>query len=83
MVSPANSQVGLGQPPKPQPDDGVFSPSLLSKIVRDSASFLSNQETLKSQWIETLKDLNKLLKLVTEKDKLYGTRFSPHSNFNR
>ena len=81
MISPANSQVRLGQPPESQPDDNVSSPSLLLKIARGGASLLSNQETLKSQRTEALKDLNKLLKLVREQDKKYSTRLSPHSNF--
>ena len=81
MISPANSQVGLGQPPKPQPDDGVSSPSPLSKIAQGGTSLLSNQKTLESQQTEALKDLNKLLKLITKQDKKYGTRLSPHSNF--
>lgn len=81
MISPANSQVRLGQPPEPQPDDSISSPSPLSKIARGGISLLSNQETLKSQRTEALKDLNKLLKLVTEQDKKYDTRLSPHSDF--
>ena len=82
MISPS-SQVGLGQPPESQPNNGVSSPSSLSNITRGGASLLSNQETLKIQRTETLKELNKLLKLVTEQDKKYGTRLSPHSNFYR
>lgn len=42
---------------------------------------MSNQEILKYQWIEILKDLNKLLKLVTEQEKKYETRFLSYSNF--
>lgn len=80
MIFPS-SQVGLGQPPELQPNNGVSSLSSLSNIIRDSASLLSNQKTLKIQQTEALKDLNKLLKLVTGQDKKYNTRLSPHSNF--
>ena len=83
MISPANSPVGLGQPAESQPNDGVSSLPPLSKIARGGVSLLSNQETLKGQRTEALKDLNKLLKFITEQDKKYGTRLSPHSNFHR
>lgn len=61
----------------------MYPPSPLSNITRGGTSLLSNQETLKIQRTEALKDLNKLLKLVTEQDKKYGTKLSPHSNFYR
>ena len=83
MISPANSQVGLGQQPESQPIDDISSSSSLSKVARGGVSHLSNQETLKSQRTEALKDLNKLLKLVTEQDKKYHTRLSPPSNYYR
>ncbi len=35
------------------------------------------------QRVEALKDLNRLLELVTEQDKKYGGRLSSHSNFYR
>ena len=83
MISFANSQIKLGQLSKSQPNDGVSSTLPLSKIARGGASLPSNQETLKSQRTGALENLNKLLKLVTEQDKKYGTRLSPHSNFYR
>ena len=60
MASTANSQVGLGQVAESQPIDNV-SPLSLSDLPRGSAS-LSNQQVLKNQRTEALKDLNKLLK---------------------
>ena len=61
----------------------VSSPSPLSGVSRGGTSLMSSQETLKNQRIEALKDLNKLLRLVTEQEKKYETRLSPHSNFYR
>ena len=55
MISPANSQVGLGQPPESQPIDDVSSSSSLSKVARDGVSHLSNQKTFKSQQTEALR----------------------------
>ncbi len=82
MASTVNSQVGLEQVAKSQPIDIVSSISLLD-IPRGGTSSLSNQQVLKSQRTEALKDLNNLLKLVTEQEKKYKTRLSPHSNFYR
>lgn len=65
MAPTTNSQVGLGQLPESQPIGNV-SPSSLSNIRRGGTSSLSNQQILKSQRTEALKDLNKLLKLVTK-----------------
>ncbi len=81
MASIANSQVGLGQVAESQPIDNL-SPLSLSDLPRGSAS-LSNQQVLKTQRTEALKDLNRLLKLVTEQEKKYKARLSPHSNFYR
>ncbi len=82
MASTANSQVELEQVAESQLIDNVSSISSLN-IPRGGASSLSNQQVLKSQQTKALKDLNKLLKLVTEQEKKYKTRFSPHSNFYR
>lgn len=81
MASTANSQVGLGQVAESQPIDNI-SPLPLSDLPRGSSS-LSNQQVLKNQRTEALKDLNKLLKLVTEQEKKYKAGLSPHSNFYR
>ncbi len=74
MASTANSQVGLEQVAESQPIDNV-SPISLLDIPRGDAFSLSNQQVLKSQRTEALKDLNRLLKLVTEQEKKYRTRF--------
>ena len=83
MISFADSQGGLVQVPESQPNNSESSPSSVSKIPRGGTSLLSTQQTLKIQRTEALKDLNKLLKLVTEQEKKYGTRLSPHSNYYR
>lgn len=82
-IPAANSQVGLEQVPESQPSNSVFSPSPLSGVSRGGTSLMSSQETLKNQRIEALKDLSKLLRLVTEQEKKYETRLSLHSNFYR
>ena len=69
--------------PESQPNNSESSPSSLSKIPRGGTPLLSKQQTLKSQRTESLKHLNKLLKLVTEQEKKYGTRLLPHSNYYR
>ncbi len=81
LISSAISQERLGQLPELPPNNGVFSP--LSEIPRGGTSLLSKQEIHKSQQIKALDDLNRLLKLVTEQEKKYGTRLSPHSNYYR
>lgn len=83
MIFLANSQVELDQSPELQPIDNIFFLSSLLKVVQDGVSHLFNQETLKSQQTEALKDLNKLLKLVIEQDKKYPTKLSLHSNYYR
>lgn len=57
--------------------------STLSEIPRGSTSLLSKKDIHKSQQIKALNDLNRLLKLVTEQKKKYGTRLSPHNNYYR
>ena len=81
LISSANSQERLGQLPELQPNNSVS--SLLSEIPRGGTSLLSKKDIHKSQQIKALDDLNRLLKLVTEQEKKYGTRLSPHSNYYR
>ena len=66
MIFPANSQVRLDQQCESQSIDNISSSSFLSKVAEGGVSHSSNQKTIKSQQTETLKNLNKLLKLVTK-----------------
>ena len=79
----ANSQVRPGEPSQLLPIDGVSSAFPLSDIPRGGPPPVSKQETHRIQRVEALKDLNRLLELVTEQDKKYGSRLSTHSNFYR
>lgn len=81
LISSANNQKRLDQLPELQPNDSVSSP--LSEIPRDGTSLLSKKDIHKSQQSKALDDLNRLLKLVTEQEKKYGTRLSSHSNYYR
>ena len=81
LISSANSQERLGQLPELQPNNSVSSP--LSEIPRGGTSLLSKKDIHKGQQIKALDDLNRLLKLVTEQKKKYGTRLSPHSSYYR
>lgn len=82
-ISTVNSQIELVQVPESQPNNNISSGFLSSKIPYGSISLLSSQETIKNQWTVALKDLNKLLRLVTKQEKKYKTRFSTYSNFYR
>ena len=83
MISKANSQVGLEQSTELQPNNSVSSIPSLSNISRGCSPPLSKQQIHKNQQVEALKDLTRLLKLVTEQEKKYGDRLSPNSNFYR
>ena len=81
LISSANSQERLGQLPELQPNNSVSSIVLLLEIPRGGTSILSKQNTLRSQQIKVLDDLNRLLKLVIEQEKKYGTKLLPHTNY--
>ena len=81
MISQANSQVELEQPRELQPNDGVSSISSLSQIPCVCLSPLSKQQLSKNNRMEGLKDLTRLLELVTEQEKKYEGRLSHYSNF--
>ncbi len=83
MSSSANSQVGLEQQTESMPINPVSSVCPISKIPRGSLPPLFKQQTHKNQQVETLKDLTRLLTLVTKQEKKYEDRLSPHSNFYR
>ena len=79
----ANSQVRPGKPSQLLPIDSVSSAFPLSDIPRGGLPPVLTQGTHKIQQVEALKDLNRLLELVTEQDKKYGGKLLPHSNFYR
>ena len=81
MISQANSQVELEQPRELQPNDGTSSIPFLSQIPRRCLPPLSKKQLCKNNRMEALKDLTRLLELVTEQENKYEGRLSPHSNF--
>ncbi len=83
MNSEAISPVGLAETSESQPSDVGNSVCLLSEIPRGFAPFLSKQQIHRNQCLAALKDMSRLLQLVTEQEKKYGDRLSPHSNFYR
>ena len=83
MISQGNSQDELEQSRESQPNAGVSSISPLSQVPRGCLPPPSKQQHSKNDRIEALKDLTRLLELVTEKEKKYKGRLSPHNNFYR
>ncbi len=79
LISSINNQERLGQLPKLQLNNSVS--SLLLEIPRVRTFLLSKKDIYKSQLIKALNNLNRLLKLLTEKEQKYGTRLLPHSNY--
>ncbi len=69
ISSSANSQVGLEQQTESMPINPVSSVCPISEIPRGSLPLLSKQQTHKNQQVEALKDLTRLLTLVTEQEK--------------
>lgn len=55
----------------------------LSEVSRGCPPPLSLQQALKNQRVKALEDLTRLLKLVTEQEKKYKEKLSPHGNFYR
>lgn len=53
----------------------------LSQLSRGSSGPKSKIQLWKKQRLEAFKDLIRLLDLVTEQEKKYEERLSPHSNF--
>lgn len=81
VLSAANSQGELGQPPELRPNDHISRICPLSEVPRGGAPSLSKQEMFKDQPVEALRDLSKPLESVKAQEKKYGDRLSPHSNF--
>ena len=79
MISAVKSQDRLDQAPESLPNNGAISAAhSLSEIPLGGSPSLSKQEIHKQQQVEALKDLTRLLKLVTEQEKKYEDRLSPH-----
>lgn len=66
MISIANRHVGLERPTKSAPNDFVSFVCPLSKILQKSLPPFSKQQTHKNQEVKALKDITRLLTLVTE-----------------
>lgn len=74
-----NAQGGLGQLTESLPN-GIVCP--LFQIPRGTSLFLSKQQIYREKQIEALKELTKLMELVTEQEKKYGDRLSLYSHFH-
>lgn len=73
-----NAQTGLGQSSQSLPNSIVCP---LSHIPRGSSVPLPKQQIYREKQIVALKELTRLMELVTEQEKKYRERLSPHSNF--
>lgn len=81
ITSTANTPDDLASPGKSGPISRDESTTSLSDIPRGSEPPLSEEEIKKDLRVDGLKDLSRLLKVVSEQEKKYGYRLSPHSNF--
>lgn len=78
IVLTANSHVRLERPTEPAPNDHVSSVRPLSEIPKGGSPLLFKQQIYKNQQVEALKDMTSLLTLVTEQEKDYKNKLSPH-----
>lgn len=83
ITSRVNSPVGLEQSRESSPINSESSTLSLSQIPRGCSPPLSQRQIERNQREEALKDLTRLLNLVTEQEKKYQFKLSPHSNFYR
>ena len=83
MSSSINSQAELEQLTELPSINSVSSIPLVSEIPYRGLPFLSKQQIHRNQQVEALKDITRLLTLVTKQEKKYGDRLSPCSNFYR
>ena len=83
IASRVNSPAGLEQSGESLPINSESSTLSLSQIPRGCSPPLSQQQIEKNQRVEALKDLTRLLNLVTEQEKKYQYKLSPYSNFYR
>ena len=75
LTSMANSQLRPGKPSQLLPIDSISSAFPLSDISQGEPPLVSKQETYRIQQVEALKDINRLLELVTKQDKKYVVNF--------
>ena len=80
MLSTANAQAGLGQSTESL-SSGIVCSS--SEIPCDESALPSKRQIYRDKQVEALKELTRLMELVTEQEKKYEERLSPHSNFYR
>lgn len=83
VYSAANTSDELASLAESGPISKVISAILLSNLPRGCEPPLSDEEIKKNLRFDGLKDLSRLLKLVTEQEKKYKCRLSPQSNFYR
>lgn len=74
LISKTNSQLGLPEP-GPESESNPSPPDL------SVPPGFTPPQSHKEQQIEALNDMPRLIELVTEQEKKYGDRLSPHSNY--
>ena len=81
ITSRVNSPVGLDQSRELLPINSESSTLSLSQILCDCSPPLLQQQIKRNQPVDALKDLTRLLNLVTEQEKKYQYKLFPHNNF--
>lgn len=83
LISRENTQPGLASNPESGPSHEISSLSPLSQVPLGCAPLLSSQQIDREQRIIALKEMTRLVELVTEQGMKYKERLSPHNNFYR
>ena len=83
LVPEANTQPGLAEDSQSGPSCEIDPLCPLSQVPSDCAPPQSSQQIKREQRTFALKDITRLVELVTEQENKYKERFSPHSNFYR
>lgn len=83
MKPSSSSSQKLAEPSLSEPVDSITPVSLLSQLPRGDLISKSKVQLRKEQRSQALKDITRLLELVTEQEKKYGERLSVQSNFYR
>lgn len=83
LISRKNTQSGLASNAESGPSREISSLSPLSQVPSGCASPLSSQQINRKERILALKEMTRLVELVTEQEIKYKERLSPHSSFYR
>lgn len=81
LIPEANTQPGLAKDCQSSPSCKIDPLYLLSQVSSGYALPQSSQQIEQEHCTIALKDMTRLIELVTEQENKYKQRFSPHSNF--